>query len=272
MSAAFESMLAAVNQPDPKGPRKGGGRSGQNTARSMASVETAESETQTTILLDDEDGSNIRAFKGEAPMQRQLYRHDSMEQNLVTAELHATESSQQLCELGFDEKRVVAAVAASGGDLAKATTMLFDDGIQTVPLCACPHLHNVLMPFASQVVYNAICTAQADTGAPPEVCGDCAVNPLETGIGCSNCGHQETSVCLGCGEVLCGRHARGHMLQHCDKTGHSVVMMLSDLSVWCVQPVQHPRLSCTGLQVLRMRCVPRFLQGCRCSHQLAVAD
>lgn len=33
--------------------------------------------------------------------------------------------------------------------------------------------------------------------------------------------------------MACGRHVKGHMREHHEKTGHSFVLSFSDLSVWC---------------------------------------
>ena len=36
-------------------------------------------------------------------------------------------------------------------------------------------------------------------------------------------------------KVGCGRHVSGHMRNHHEESGHSLVLSFSDLSVWCYE-------------------------------------
>lgn len=49
---------------------------------------------------------------------------------------------------------------------------------------------------------------------------------------CSECGHAEVWVCLGCWAVLCSRYANGHAAEHAAASGHDIALSLMDMSVW----------------------------------------
>lgn len=51
---------------------------------------------------------------------------------------------------------------------------------------------------------------------------------------CDSCQDgQENWVCLVCYSVQCSSYINSHMLQHYSETGHSTVLSLKDLSIWC---------------------------------------
>jgi hypothetical protein len=51
---------------------------------------------------------------------------------------------------------------------------------------------------------------------------------------CATCGNVgENMLCLECNAVHCGRHVRGHALNHHEQTGHAMVLAFADLSCWC---------------------------------------
>lgn len=51
---------------------------------------------------------------------------------------------------------------------------------------------------------------------------------------CAECGDpSENWMCATCKAVMCGRHVRGHMLQHHSATQHPLAFGFRDLSVWC---------------------------------------
>uniref|UniRef100_A0A915PK87 UBP-type domain-containing protein n=1 Tax=Setaria digitata TaxID=48799 RepID=A0A915PK87_9BILA len=51
---------------------------------------------------------------------------------------------------------------------------------------------------------------------------------------CSTChSNVEQWVCLTCYSVNCGRYIAGHAVHHQMRTGHSMALSLTDLSVWC---------------------------------------
>lgn len=47
------------------------------------------------------------------------------------------------------------------------------------------------------------------------------------------CTAADVCVCVKCYKVLCARDANGHMAEHTSETGHAIVIMVSDLMVWC---------------------------------------
>ncbi|EFO26062.1 hypothetical protein LOAG_02425 [Loa loa] len=63
---------------------------------------------------------------------------------------------------------------------------------------------------------------------------------------CSECHSSvEQWVCLTCYSVNCSRYNAGHAIDHWIRTGHSMVLSLTDLSVWCYpceSYVHHERL------------------------------
>lgn len=51
---------------------------------------------------------------------------------------------------------------------------------------------------------------------------------------CSACGNVgENMTCLTCHSVFCGRHVKGHMLEHFEQEQHPLVCGFVDLSFWC---------------------------------------
>ncbi|VIO88225.1 Uncharacterized protein BM_BM4007 [Brugia malayi] len=51
---------------------------------------------------------------------------------------------------------------------------------------------------------------------------------------CSEChSNEEQWVCLTCYLVNCSRYIAGHAVYHQMRTGHSMALSLTDLSVWC---------------------------------------
>jgi hypothetical protein len=51
---------------------------------------------------------------------------------------------------------------------------------------------------------------------------------------CEKCQHEhENWICMCCKKTFCGRHVRGHMVDHFQLTGHCVALGWSDLSFWC---------------------------------------
>jgi len=94
-------------------------------------------------------------------------------------------------------------------DLIPSTISDFEDeekfGFAVVPLTWCPHLETV----SSSV--------SVDVSAP-----------------CEKCLHEkENWLCLCCNAVYCSRYVNNHMVDHGERTGHSMVLSYSDLSVWC---------------------------------------
>ena len=54
------------------------------------------------------------------------------------------------------------------------------------------------------------------------------------GCACESCGTAEHPwVCLACGEVRCGRFAKGHALEHGKAEGHAVAMDVREGRLWC---------------------------------------
>ncbi|GBP49135.1 Histone deacetylase 6 [Eumeta japonica] len=54
------------------------------------------------------------------------------------------------------------------------------------------------------------------------------------GTKCVNCDHTEENwICLHCYIVACARAVNGHMQEHCASNGHTLLLSLADLSVWC---------------------------------------
>ena len=51
---------------------------------------------------------------------------------------------------------------------------------------------------------------------------------------CEDCHHEhENWICMKCQRRLCGRHVRGHMVEHSVSSGHVVALGWDDLSFWC---------------------------------------
>ena len=64
------------------------------------------------------------------------------------------------------------------------------------------------------------------------------VKPLPTEIDvkrpCKECdSKRENWICLTCYQVFCSRFVNSHMVEHYEKTKHSMVLSFSDLSFWC---------------------------------------
>ncbi|VDK57120.1 unnamed protein product [Anisakis simplex] len=76
-----------------------------------------------------------------------------------------------------------------------------------VPLSTCPHLEEV-RPLPEDGISAA------------SLCAECASS-------------DENWVCLTCYEVNCGRYVNGHAVVHCNRSGHSMALSLTDISVWC---------------------------------------
>ena len=49
------------------------------------------------------------------------------------------------------------------------------------------------------------------------------------------CESRDIWMCLHCGSCLCSRYQNGHSNSHYVTTGHSIVVSLGDLSVWCYE-------------------------------------
>jgi len=79
------------------------------------------------------------------------------------------------------------------------------------PLNNCPHVkeHLIIERFPGSEVIDAPCSLCSDEG--------------------------ENMICGCCYTVLCGRHRNGHMIQHHETCGHSIVIGIQDLSFWCYQ-------------------------------------
>jgi histone deacetylase 6 len=57
---------------------------------------------------------------------------------------------------------------------------------------------------------------------------------LDLNAPCGQCGNVgENMQCLSCFSVYCGRHVKGHMLEHHEQTNHPMVVGFADLSFWC---------------------------------------
>jgi uncharacterized UBP type Zn finger protein len=81
------------------------------------------------------------------------------------------------------------------------------------PLAACPHLTEVNPGAVSERLRRYLHDGKAQ---------------------CDRCDEaEENMLCMSCGGVFCGRHVRGHMLEHHASTEHPVVMGLIDRSFWC---------------------------------------
>ncbi|KAM3728842.1 Histone deacetylase [Dirofilaria immitis] len=60
------------------------------------------------------------------------------------------------------------------------------------------------------------------------------VEGLDAQASCSEChSSEEQWVCLTCYSVNCSRYVEGHAVHHQMRTGHSMALSLTDLSVWC---------------------------------------
>eukprot|EP00930_Biecheleria_cincta_P055832 TRINITY_DN42092_c0_g1_i1.p1 TRINITY_DN42092_c0_g1~~TRINITY_DN42092_c0_g1_i1.p1 ORF type:complete len:1250 (-),score=214.02 TRINITY_DN42092_c0_g1_i1:186-3935(-) len=77
------------------------------------------------------------------------------------------------------------------------------ESFNVVPRGSCPHIDRIV-----------------DCRVAPDAC-------------CSVCGENESWVCGTCGQILCSRYKKAHMLQHVQTSGHCVALSLSDLSFWC---------------------------------------
>lgn len=77
------------------------------------------------------------------------------------------------------------------------------ESFNIVPRDSCPHLGVIL-----------------DCRVAPDAC-------------CSVCGETESWVCGTCGQILCSRYKKAHMLEHVENSGHCVALSLGDLSFWC---------------------------------------
>ncbi|XP_046454451.1 histone deacetylase 6-like isoform X3 [Daphnia pulex] len=81
-----------------------------------------------------------------------------------------------------------------------------------VPLSWCPHIEGHVLP------------------------DDNVANPWGLQTPCSCCQDKsENWVCLSCYQVNCGRFVKGHMKEHHNESGHSLVLSFSDLSIWCYE-------------------------------------
>jgi len=54
------------------------------------------------------------------------------------------------------------------------------------------------------------------------------------GAACNTCQYpNEIWYCVTCAAISCGRHVKGHALDHFKSTGHSIAISFEDLSCWC---------------------------------------
>ncbi len=75
-----------------------------------------------------------------------------------------------------------------------------------IPLTECPHLVEV-KPLKEEI----------DVHRPCKECDS----------------KRENWICLTCYHVFCSRFVKSHMVEHYEKTKHSMVLSFSDLSFWC---------------------------------------
>jgi len=109
---------------------------------------------------------------------------------------------------GDDEDEDVSAVAD-----AIAALTVGDDGVQGFtcdPLSYCSHVEKYVSTPPEVVNLDAPCQHCETTG-------------------------QDNWMCAQCYQVLCGRYANGHMMDHFEKTGHCVAVGFGDLSFWCYE-------------------------------------
>lgn len=63
---------------------------------------------------------------------------------------------------------------------------------------------------------------------------------------CATCADQtENWICLECLSIECSRYVKSHMVEHNDKTKHSLALSFSDSSFWCYDCesyIDHPSL------------------------------
>lgn len=151
--------------------------------------------------------------------EKQCHEKEKAEGGTSKDPTHLASSSEGNAEkssvaLGTSSKRTVEAGSSEVNRtlvdyLAENMQAIVDgDMYAVIPLPWCPHLEGLY-------------------AIPVDV-------KFQQGVKCVDCDHTEENwVCLHCYVVACARSVKGHMQSHFASTGHSLVLSLSDLSVWC---------------------------------------
>jgi len=88
-----------------------------------------------------------------------------------------------------------------------------EEGWAIDPITDCPHLSENIEP--KYITFES-------------------TNSSFPGNGCAGCHSlRENWYCLKCSLIFCGRHVKGHGLDHFQKVGHCILVSFTDLSFWC---------------------------------------
>jgi uncharacterized UBP type Zn finger protein len=167
-------------------------------------------------------------------------RNDLSQAGAVSADEQAARTFYVMDQLttlyGFAPSVAEQAVEAVGADAEACCTYILDhqlaedQGGPVFPVDHCPHLNIQITIDALPPLPQATSCSHVSDGTRT---GRLKATTSDDGYSCPS--SNENWICLECGVIRCSRYANAHATAHFEASGHSTVISLADLSVWCYQ-------------------------------------